>query len=484
MLSAAVYAFTPESLGGPAVAEVASLASGRMWNGAVALHGKIYSIGGEAANDTLLNDVLEYDPAADTWSELATMHTPRLGVRGAVAHERIYMCGGFVDDPDLGLDTAGLVESYDPTDPGAGWTQEETMSVPKYWHAMESVHDSIYLFSGYRGHPTNLENKIKFSNVVEYSPVLLTTRSDLPGGSQYAGSSAVINDRVYIFGGYVDGLLSDRVLEYDPGSDAWATMDLLPQGALTGTTAVAVGQKALVMGGRSDTGVSVELWEFDPAAGPGSQWTRLADLPEERCGATAVFFDDSASGLFGPYGPELIFVVGGHDSTEFGWSTSLMYDVNTDTWLDPGFGLLPEPRSWAAAACVDNKIFAVGGLASDGDVLAECLVLDLENPLLAWSNAGQMPTARYGHGCVAVGSNMYFVGGLTSNAQGETLASNAVEVLDGTGGHWTHISGLSEARGHSFVAATQNGALFVIGGYSLEPSGDPEFLSGVVELRP
>jgi N-acetylneuraminic acid mutarotase len=486
--SDAVYAFTPESMGGPAIDTVASLPSARAWSGASAVNGKIYCLGGESTTNVLYDEVLEYDPIADSWTAITAMLDPRLGAQGAVVNGRIYICGGFIEDDEAGYATSALVESFDPADPDSGWRREEAMSVAKYWHSMESFDGKIYLFGGYDGPPHSLDNDILFSNVVEYSPVQMNSRNSLPENGQYAGATAVINDKIYIFGGYEDGSYSDRVLEYDAAADVWTPMDAMPHGPVVGASAVTIGQTAMVMSGRGTAGVTLQNWNFDPAQPAGSQWTRLADMPEERFGAAAVYYDDSALSIFAPSGPELAFVIGGQDFLDVSWETTLMYDITADAWYAAPFMPLPRGKSWATAAIVDNKIYSIGGMTDDAHVLDECLVLDIEDAIFSWIPAGQMPTARYGHGSVVIGDRIYSVGGFYTDEEGRTTSSSAVEYLKTQTKNWTVITSLAESRGYCFVATSPlavKHVFIVIGGFSAEPDRTPNmvFLNEVLEYN-
>jgi len=482
-----VYAFTPESLGGPALTEKSSLPSARSWCGAVSLDGKVYSLGGEAENDTILDEVLEYDPGLDSWTALPTMVNPRFGVKGAVVHDRIYVCGGFTLDGELGFVTTGLSESFDPSEPNDGWRDEETMSVAKYWHGMEAVDGNVYLFSGYKGHPYNLFNSNRNPNVVAYRPVRESARSPMPGMAQYSGSSATIDDKVYIFGGYESGAYSDRVLEYDAGTDTWTIKDSLPQGALMGTSAVTVGQSIVVLGGCNDSGASAESWIFDPDAPSGGQWFRLADLPAGRYGASAVYHDDSVLGRFAPLGSDLIFLLGGFDGNDIGYESILLYEVVTNSWFDSGIAPLPNPKAWATAVKAGNKIFSIGGIMDDDFVLGECLAVDLEGINLDWQSAGQMPTPRYGFGSALLGEKIFTVGGISVDRDDDTaLSLDSVEVLQVVEGHWTVNPGLSGTRSMSFVVPSYSDSFFVIGGVSLDAGWDmePTYHNDVIEYNP
>ena len=65
---------------------------------ACVLGGMIYAAGGYDANRTVLDSMLRYDPASDTWSEVAPMSQARYRFGMFVAGSCIYAVGGQFDD--------------------------------------------------------------------------------------------------------------------------------------------------------------------------------------------------------------------------------------------------------------------------------------------------------------------------------------------------------------------------------------------------
>jgi thiosulfate/3-mercaptopyruvate sulfurtransferase len=477
-LSASVFAFTPHSAGGPNVARMASLPTPRIWCAGAAVEGKAYCIGGEDEGGNLIGETLEYDPAVDAWSAVGTLNEPRLGVQAAVVRGRIYLCGGFVRDGELGYVTTGSVESLDPDAAGEGWRLEEPMGIARYWHFVGTAGGRIYLIGGYKGHPYNIDNGLQLFNVVEYAPVSETARAALPGTAQYGGGTAAIGGCVYIFGGGTGGAYSDTVLEYDPASDAWTPMDPLPHGPVMGAGAISAGDIALVMGGLGASGASREVWSFDPAAAAGDQWSRRADMPEERYGASIVLYDDEQLNVFSAGGDELVLILGGNDSAHRGWSTVSIYDTANDSWILANVMPLPQAKCWASAAVIGNRIYSMGGIADSGAVLDECLYLDLADPAMDWKAAGPMPTARFGHASAVAGDTVYNIGGLVLDHKGERASTAAVESLDCGNVRWTRLPGMAQPLGFSFAARSPASpsavSLIVIGGYTLDPEGVPQ----------
>jgi N-acetylneuraminic acid mutarotase len=75
----------------------ASMPTGRGGMGCGAIGGKLYATGGEgnpATASGVFADVEAFDPATNTWTELADMPNPKHGVGGAVWNGALYLCGG------------------------------------------------------------------------------------------------------------------------------------------------------------------------------------------------------------------------------------------------------------------------------------------------------------------------------------------------------------------------------------------------------
>jgi N-acetylneuraminic acid mutarotase len=57
-------------------------------------NGRLYAIGGQTGDGTVLSVVEEYDPATDTWAPVASLPSARAGLGAAVSGGKIYVIGG------------------------------------------------------------------------------------------------------------------------------------------------------------------------------------------------------------------------------------------------------------------------------------------------------------------------------------------------------------------------------------------------------
>ena len=114
---------------------------------ATVVDGKIYVVGGEIEDDevevVVTDDVDMYDPAADSWQQMAAMPTARSSPAAAVLDGKIYVSGGFLP---TGVYSDAL-EAYDTV--ADTWTKLATLSKARAFHASAAVHGKLCVFGGY-----------------------------------------------------------------------------------------------------------------------------------------------------------------------------------------------------------------------------------------------------------------------------------------------------------------------------------------------
>jgi N-acetylneuraminic acid mutarotase len=104
---------------------------------------------------------------------------------------------------------------------------------------------------------------------------MLTPRDHLAAG--------VVNGKLYAIGGRINGR-HDRSItmneEYDPVANRWTTRSPLPT-VRSGIAAAVLDQKVFVFGGESPRGTHKEVESYDPS---GNRWQRWAPMPTARHG--------------------------------------------------------------------------------------------------------------------------------------------------------------------------------------------------------
>ena len=113
---------------------------------AAVVDGKIYVLGGEIDDDegepVATDRVDVYDPAADSWQQMAAMPAARDSHAAAVLDGKIYVTGGIFDSSGV----SDALEAYDPV--ANTWTKLASLSHHRGWHASAVVHGKLYVFGG------------------------------------------------------------------------------------------------------------------------------------------------------------------------------------------------------------------------------------------------------------------------------------------------------------------------------------------------
>lgn len=130
----------------------APLPADRGSHGAAVLDGKIYLVGGHNRVNGPITEIPEvhvYDPAQNTWSEVAPLNVPRAKIAVVSMYGRIYAIGGWLwTDPRTYFD---VVEEYDPRD--NYWRKVTHLPEPRAEIAAAVLGGEIYLIGGDTGHP-------------------------------------------------------------------------------------------------------------------------------------------------------------------------------------------------------------------------------------------------------------------------------------------------------------------------------------------
>ena len=173
----------------------------RCSNSTCIVDGKIYIIGGVAANGKQgrLDSVDIYDPATDTWTKGKSMNHARGGASVSVVNGKIYVMGG-VGWPQIPNHPGPFLSSVEVFNPETNhWKEIAEMPTPKGFHTASVINGKIYVIGGgFRGN-----GQFEYLSTVEvYDPETdrWTQEPDMPIG-KWGHRAEVINENIYIFGG-------------------------------------------------------------------------------------------------------------------------------------------------------------------------------------------------------------------------------------------------------------------------------------------
>ena len=181
---------------------------------------------------------------------------------------------------------------------------------------------------------------------------LWTRRASMPRLRQEI-AAAVVDDRIYVFGGLDDsGNSIDAVEAYAPRTDTWERRASLPM-PLNHLAAVAVKGRIYILGGYVNFSpnpiISDQTLEYDPQA---DSWSRKADMPFGRGAHGAALLDGR------------IYVVGGIGSPAGEQTRVMIYDPATDFWNVGAH--MPVPSEHLAVAAAGGRIYAISGRFGTG----------------------------------------------------------------------------------------------------------------------
>ncbi|HLH26239.1 MAG TPA: kelch repeat-containing protein [Chloroflexota bacterium] len=312
-------------------------------------------------------------PPAETWTTLAPMPHQQQEAAVAVLDGRIYVMGGFSDDPQ----PFTLVQVYDPaTDQ---WHDGTPLPEPVHHAGAATIDGKIYLVGGFRN-PFGQREPV--DAVWAYDPATdrWTARAPLPTPRGALGVAA-IGDRLYAVGGehrrppdaprptgspLAYEPLADLTV-YDPAADRWDT--LTPMRVRRDHLAIgSIGGRLYVASGRDRPVYDLPfLEEYDPAS---DTWTTRARMPTGRSGGYGAVLNGQLYVFGGEGNPAS--PLGVYDQVEG-------YNPATDAWTE--FGPMPTPRHSLVAAAVGNRIYLAGGSTQQGTLgAATTQILDAFDP--------------------------------------------------------------------------------------------------------
>jgi N-acetylneuraminic acid mutarotase len=199
----------------------------RMGFGIAVCQNKIYVIGGGSWNETInsvagsANEV--YDPCTDTWETKAPLLQPRLFSSANVVGDEIYLIGGGLqNDPFTN-------QVYNVT--SDSWSTKEPLPYPSVGFASVVSGGKIYLM-GERSDRA----AVYFNQIYDPGNDSWSLGATMPNGVRFAAagvtSGSLSLKRIYLMGGYhmrrTGFLVESTVQVYDPEKDTWTYGQPMP----------------------------------------------------------------------------------------------------------------------------------------------------------------------------------------------------------------------------------------------------------------
>ncbi|KAH0881504.1 hypothetical protein HID58_068898, partial [Brassica napus] len=288
--------------------------------------------------------------------------------------------------------------------------------------------------------------------------------------ARYEHGAAVIQDKMYIYGGNHNGRYLGDLHVLDLKSWTWSRVEtkvateseetsptLLSPCA--GHSLIPWDNKLLSIGGHTkDHSESMQVKVFDTHTSTWSMLKTYGKPPVSRGGQSVTVVGKT------------LVIFGGQDAKRSLLNDLHVLDLETMTWDEiDALGVSPSPRSDHAAAVHAERYLLIFGGGSHATCFDDLHVLDLQT--MEWSRPaqqGEVPTPRSGHAGVTIGENWFIVGG----GDNKSGASESV-VLNMSTLAWSVVT-LVQGRvplaseGLSLVVSSYNGedVLVAFGGYN------------------
>eukprot|EP00268_Persea_americana_P068057 TRINITY_DN942_c0_g2_i2.p1 TRINITY_DN942_c0_g2~~TRINITY_DN942_c0_g2_i2.p1 ORF type:complete len:673 (+),score=140.83 TRINITY_DN942_c0_g2_i2:150-2168(+) len=238
--------------------------------------------------------------------------------------------------------------------------------------------------------------------------------SGQPPRARYEHGAAIIQEKMYIFGGNHNGRYLNDLQVLDLRSLTWskvemkAAVETLESPSPTrlapcaGNSLIAWKNNLLCVAGHTkDPSESVTVLEFDMQTWTWSKLKTNGKIPVSRGGQTVTLVGTS------------LVMFGGEDAKRSLLSDLHILDLETMTWDEiDAVGVPPSPRADHVAAVHAERYLLIFGGGSHATCFNDLHVLDLQS--MEWSRPkqqGDVPTARAGHAGATVGENWFIAGG-------------------------------------------------------------------------
>lgn len=249
---------------------------GRFGASAFSVDGKGY-IGLGSNEQGYLADLWEYDPARDTWSQKADFEGhARNSAAGFSLGNKGYFTSGSYTPGDYNWEWYNDLWEYDPS--ANDWTQKASYdALGRYLPVAFTIGNRAYVGTGtYRLDRDH--NAIYLNDFWEYDPATDSwqQKANVPEKGRTGATGISIGNKAYVGLGYYyyDTRLKDW-WEYDPADDEWTRKGNFPGTARGQALAYTLGDKGYVGGGAYYSPLK-DFWEYNHVT---DSWSRKADIP-------------------------------------------------------------------------------------------------------------------------------------------------------------------------------------------------------------
>ncbi len=232
--------------------------------------------------------------------------------------------------------------------------------------------------------------------------ILTTIEPDDMQSPRYGAESIVINNELYVVGGYSDGIYSNTVIKYNPVNKSWDTVAQMPVG-LAHPAIASYNDCLYIFGGYSESPLNnVYVLNLET-----NEWTSTTLMPKKLYASAYTVTDDS------------IYIMGGVSLNGYS-ETVYRYDFQTNIWNT--ISELPKKSANSSAINANGAVYLMGGV-SENEVLDDIYKFNLENN--TFELVGNMNSPRKDFQSVFFDDDIYIFGG--SNSYNVTTSNQLLE---------------------------------------------------------
>ena len=270
-------------------------------------------------------------------------------------------------------------------------------------------------------------------------------------------ATVVLDDKLYLFGGYTEGVKSSRIsYVFDPKDGSWERIQDLPS-AISHVNLVLDGRRVWFAGGFKDgykDHIIAEVWNYDFDR---DRYTAAPLLPGPRGGGGLALIGRTLH-FFGGLKKDR------DTDSEDHWTLDLdAWDNGSAQWTPAA--PLPTPRNQFSTAVLDGKIYAIGGQFHHDLEQVDQKRVDIYDPKTdTWHDGPPLPKGHsHAEGSTFVhNSRIYVLGGHTTPDGGtKSIDGDMLELIPGE--QWKVIGKLPRPLS-SPAAAVIGDKLYLAGG--------------------
>ncbi|HEX6616698.1 MAG TPA: kelch repeat-containing protein [Gemmatimonadales bacterium] len=317
----------------------------------------------------------------------------------------------------------------DPNDAGAAWIPGETFT-----DAANGITVTVNA-------QTSTGFQVTLARGAPPSSDIWTPMARLPA-ARSAFAAATGNGLGYMAGGRNGTTTLRSVAAYNPGTNSWGSLAVLPNARYEGSGAATINGFVYVPGGRNGTGsVTRSLFAYNIST---NVWSTKAAMPvPSACGGSVTIGG-------------LLYVLTGCDNTSTFKGLLHRYTPSSNTWTT--LATAPAPHGYPAVGVISGKLYVAGGKNGAG---AATGTLHVYTPgTNQWATRAAMPSARFGAAGAVISGKLYVIGGTDGSAQ----AVGTTYVYDPATNTWSTKTPMPTAR-TGLGAAAVAGLVYAIGGH-------------------